>query len=197
MRKYSGNELRLFLIAVDSYVSKPEKLVIVGGAAIALVGDVNYGTVDIDTWNSLSRSLESAFVCARTATGLTVPVEHAGVIDPPENFEDRLVQVLPELQKLSVFVLDPHDVTLSKTVRGLRKDLDAIIRLHTSIPLDLSTLISRYTGEMSSVIGNRRAIDQHFLRLIEILYGEDEAERVRLILNRDPPLPSVRKHGRF
>ena len=49
MRKYSGNELRLFLIAVDSYVSKPEKLVIVGGAAIALVGAVNYGTVDIQT----------------------------------------------------------------------------------------------------------------------------------------------------
>lgn len=186
--RFAATDLRRFLTAVDAHLSGPAAIIVIGGSAIALYG-VPSGTVDIDTWETNLVPLEQAIARARVATSLDIPVVPAAVADVPWDFQDRL-QVEPGAwARLTVRKLEPHDLALSKAVRGFENDFAAIEALHRIIPLDLDTLVTRYLGEMSHAIGDRTQRDMKFTLMIERLYGEVEAERVekRLRLHHGGP----------
>ena len=181
MRLFSLDELETFLEAVDKHLVLPQSIVVIGGGALALRYGVDIGTKDIDFFHRVSSSLEQAARRAKEDTGLPVLVEYASVASAPEDYEDRLARVLPHLQKLRVYAMEGHDVTLSKMSRSSKKDLEAIKELHeTSYPLDVDILVQRY-GETYQT-GDQRRNDLTFSLLIEELFGEDERDRVSEIL---------------
>jgi hypothetical protein len=147
---------------------------------------VSSGTTDIDTWDTNVAPLREAFDRAQVVTGLQIPVVPAPVADVAWDFQERLQREQGPWTQLTVLKLEPHDLALSKTVRGAETDFAAVVALHSVVPLDLETLVTRYLHEMGHAIGDQARRDVRFMLLIERLYGEVEAERVeaRLHLHR-------------
>ncbi len=134
--------------------------------------------MDIDTWETNLRPLQPAIDRARAETGLAIPVVPAGVADVPYHARNRLKKEPTPWKHLQVFMLERHDLALSKAVRGNEHDLAAIEQLHRVEPLDLDTLVARHLDEMGQAIGDPARLDANFVLLIERLYGEVEADRV-------------------
>ena len=84
------------------------------------------------------------------------------------------MRLLPELQKLSVFALEKHDLALSKMIRGSEHDFKQIAELHRLQVLDLDTLINPFIAEMRHAIGDPKHLRLSFGVLVEELYGELE-----------------------
>lgn len=175
-RPFVPEEIRVFLGAVDEFLSRPAKIIILGGTAIALHG-VRAGTTDVDTRETDLVELESAIAQARAKTGLDIPVSSPGVADVPYDCEERLESVSGVWTKLTVRVLEPHDLALSKAVRGNEHDLAAIEKLHEVKPLVFEILVSRYLDEMGHAVGNfDDRLDPNFVLMIQRLFGEVAAE---------------------
>lgn len=170
-RFYDADEMRTFLTAVDRHLSHATDVVVIGGAAAAL-HETRSTTSDVDTWNELSASLERAIERARKETGLDIPVSRSPVADIPYEAEDRFERMLPALAKLRVFVLEKHDLALSKIVRGDDHDLQQLEELHAQNPLSFDTLVARFRTEMTHVMGDRARIEAQFLELVDRLFGE-------------------------
>lgn len=171
MRTFLKDELEQFLQVVDQVLSRPVDVIVIGGTAAALHYGVTRATHDIDTWTVVQDDLAAATVKARAVTGLDIPVAHAGVADAPLDFESRLERVLPDLERLRVFVPERHDLVLMKAIRGYEHDLQAISEIHAHSPLDLETLIRRFQGEMSP-IGDPVRIRGNLLAVVERLFPE-------------------------
>lgn len=183
-RPFDPEEIRLFLEAVDEFLSRPATIIVLGGTAIALHG-VRAGTTDIDTWETDLDELESAIVQAREKTGLDIPVSNPGVADVPYDCEDRLQPVEGVWTKLTVRVLEPQDLALSKAVRGNEHELAAIEKLHEVKPLDFETLVARYLDEMGHAVGNfGDRLDPNFVLMIQRLFSEIAAEDAEDQLSR-------------
>lgn len=181
MRKFTAEQLAEFLQSVDRHLEQPEEVTVIGGGALALAYDDGYRTHDIDTWGRVSRSLSAACEQAKKDTGLPVELSQAGVAQAPYESESRIVQVLPQLQHLTVYVFDPYDVAISKATRGYEKDLNAIAAMHKRHPLDLDTLVQRYLDEMDH-LSTLRSIDIDFLNMIDTLYGTSTMKRIKKML---------------
>jgi hypothetical protein len=190
--RFDAADLRRFFTAVDAHLAKPGKITVIGGSAIARYG-VPSGTVDIDTWETQLAPLERAITQARAATGLDIPVVPPAVADAPWDFQERLQAESGPWNHLAVLKLEPHDLALSKAVRGLENDFAAIEALHRIIPLDLATLVARHLGEMTHAVGDPVRRDLKFTLMIERLFGETDAERVerRLRTHRRRPTKSA------
>lgn len=176
MPLFDAADLRRFLTVVDANLPCPATMTIIGGSAIALYG-VSSGTTDIDTYETAVAPLEATLAHAREVTGLNIPVVPAYVADVPYHYQDRL-QPEPTWTRLTVYKLDPHDLALSKAVRGVEHDLVAIEALHSVAPLDLETLVTRYLAEMQHAVGDPAKLDERFVAMVARLFGDAEADRV-------------------
>lgn len=107
------------------------------------------------------------------------PFSAPGVLDYPWNSEDRLQQALPELTLLAVWLLEPHDLALSKVIRWHDGDEEDVRELHHAKPLSKDILIQRYVTELTHVQGNPRRIGLNFVECIDRLFGEVAAEEAR------------------
>src|SRR5688500_6263488 len=143
MRKFTAQELRRFLVAVDGALKGPAEVVVIGGSAAALRYGVTSTTKDVDTFNRVSPELARAVEQAQDETGLSIPFGKSAQAEPPYNFEDRLQPAMPELERLVVKIPERHDLALMKMLRGYKHDLDTIAAIHEQSPLDLETLITR------------------------------------------------------
>jgi hypothetical protein len=81
MQRRTPEELSRFLKAVDRHLERPERVVIIGGAAAALHYGARRATIDIDLATTVSPELRSAVLRARKETGLELPVERSGVFE--------------------------------------------------------------------------------------------------------------------
>ncbi|MBL4635378.1 MAG: hypothetical protein JKY56_16075 [Kofleriaceae bacterium] len=86
--------------------------------------------------------------------------------------------MLPKLEKLQVWVLEKHDLALSKIMRAAQHDLQQLTELHGETPLELPLLVTRYEEEMRHVIGQPAVIRLQFLLLVEALWGVPVADEV-------------------
>jgi hypothetical protein len=108
-------------------------------------------------------------------------VTQSGVADAPHDFESRLERVLPDLDRLRVWVPEKHDLALMKAMRAYEHDLQAIAEIHAHSRLDLDTLIGRFQDEMAP-IGDPARIRGNILAVVERLFPEqveDVATRLR------------------
>lgn len=126
-RTYGAEEIRVFLQAVDRHLTRRVRVEIIGGSAAALAHGAKSTTTELDTFNALNKELLDAVARAIEETGFDIPVSQSTVADVPYNYEDRLERQLPELDHLEVWVLEKHDLVLSKTVRCYDHDLQQIL----------------------------------------------------------------------
>lgn len=171
-RAFGAHEIRAFLQAVDRHLTTRARMEIIGGSAAALAHGASSTTCDVDTFNAISRALLRAVARANEETGLQIPVSQATVADVPYNYEDRLERQLPDLRYLEVWVLEKHDLVLSKTVRCYEHDLQQVLEIHQSVELSLDVLVERFESEMTNVIGDLARIRFNFLIMIETVFGE-------------------------
>lgn len=171
-RTYGADEIRVFLQAVDRYLTRRVRIEIIGGSAAALAHGAKSTTTDVDTFNALNKELLEAVARAREETGFDIPVSQSTVADVPYNYEDRLERQLPELEYLEVWVLEKHDLVLSKTVRCYEHDLQQILEIHQNAALSFDVLVGRFESEMTNVIGDLARIRSNFFIMIDTVFGE-------------------------
>jgi Nucleotidyltransferase of unknown function (DUF6036) len=177
MRTFGRDELTRFIRALDHHLSGPRRVVLIGGAAACLAYGITRATTDVDTVDDVT-DLHEALRLARLDTGLDVPFQSVGIYDGPYDYEDRLTPIDLGLEKLEVIVPEKHDLVLMKVVRGQENDRDAIQQMADRVGLDERTLVDRFKSEMKHVIGRPERLRLNFLSVIEMLYGEREADRV-------------------
>ncbi len=170
---FSADEISTFLRAVDRHLTIAAKVVIIGGGAAALAYGVTSTTDDIDTINQLRAELDVAVRNARADTGLDIPMKYSSVAEAPDNYEKRLERELPELERLEVFVLEKHDLALSKALRCTEGDLQQIRELHERVGLDFHVLVERFRDDLHPyAVGDPIARRDYFLAVIRMLFGE-------------------------
>jgi len=187
--EYGAEEIRRFLQAIDRNRARRVRVEIIGGAAATLAYGVQSTTEDIDTYNGAHGAdpaetveaarrddagveLQEAVSRAVRDTGLEIPMQHATVADVPYNYQDRLHRQLPELENLEVWILEKHDLALSKAVRCNEGDLQQILEMHEAVRLDFDTLVDRFNNEMKQTNGDPTRIRNNFLDMIDYLFGE-------------------------
>ena len=178
MRRFTPDELRTFLEAVDRHLSAEVTIIIIGGTAAALAYSVTTGTTDVDTFESDLAAFDGALTVARSETGLHVVFQRAAIGDMPWNYQHRLLRELPGLERLCVFVPERHDLVLSKVMRCHEGDLQCIEQIHRKHPLDRGLLIDRFVTEMSHAIGHPERILANLLLCVERLFGEAVADQL-------------------
>jgi hypothetical protein len=172
MRAFGADEIRTFLRAVDRRLTTHTRIEIIGGGAAALAHGASSTTADVDTFTPTTADLEAALGLATRDTGLKIPLQQAGVADVPINYEDRLERQLPELEMLEVWVLEKHDLALSKALRWHEPDAQQLREIRDSVGLSCELLIERFRDEMSHVMGDPARVRTNFLAMIEDLFGE-------------------------
>lgn len=172
--KTLGDEISRFFKALDAELEHHVAIVVIGGAAALLRYRIEIPTADIDTWTPLTDpELRGAIERARVETGLSetdLPFQHSGIADAPYEFESRLERVLPELQRLRVYVPERHDLALMKALRCSTHDLDAIAAIHARAALELPVLVQRFREEMDAAIGAPERLRGNFLVMVERLF---------------------------
>ncbi len=181
MKRFTPSELTDFLRAVDRHAKRNVSVVVIGGGAAVLGYGAETATKDLDAHTDIS-DLSPAIAAARRTTGLDVPLEHVTVGDLPYHFEERLVRVMPELQRLELWVPEIHDLVLSKLVRANAGDLATIAELHKRVSLSFDTLIERWRDEMDHAIGDPKRLRTNVLVGIRLLFGELAAVRAERAL---------------
>lgn len=171
-RAYGADEIRAFLRAVDRHLTKRVRVEIIGGGAAALAHGASSTTTDLDTFNAVDNELLEAVARANEESGFQIPVSQATVADVPYDYEDRLERQLPDLTYLEVWVLEKHDLVLSKTVRCYEHDLQQILEIHQSVGLSCDVLVGRFDSEMTTVVGDPVRTRSNFLIMIELVFGE-------------------------
>jgi len=74
---------------------------------------------------------------------------------------------------LELYVLEQHDLAISKAFRGDDRDRQHLQAMHAKGPLDFDTLVTRFRDEVMPIyVGDIRAPLDHFLWIIEELFGE-------------------------
>lgn len=162
----------MFLQAIDRHLTRRVRVEIIGGSAAALAHGAKSTTTDLDTFNALNKELLDAVARAIEETGFDIPVSQSTVADVPYNYEDRLERQLPELDHLEVWVLEKHDLVLSKTVRCYDHDLQQILEIHQYAALSFDVLVERFESEMANAIGDPARIRSNFLLMIQTVFGE-------------------------
>jgi hypothetical protein len=183
-------EIHAFLRAIDRCLSTPIRLVIIGGGAAAL-HHARSTTDDLDTFNQINQTLSDAIDKAREETGYEIPVRCAAVADFPHDYEHRLERHLPDLAHLEVWVVEKHDLVLSKALRCTAHDLQQVHEIHQSVGLDFTTLVSRFRDEFLPYLAatDPRAARDYFLSMIDHLFGEQKkVEAARLVPSAGPSL---------
>jgi hypothetical protein len=185
MKTYSLDELKVLLAAVDANLIESVKMLVIGGAAVALGYGIDLVTRDIDTWGEIPPALKTAFEKAREVSGLDIPVNHAAVADAPYDFETRLESLdLGNLRKLHVLVPEKHDLALMKVLRGYEHDLQMVQRISEKHGLDFEILTDRYLREMGQAIGDPRTLNLKILAAVERLFDENSVRKLETRLER-------------
>lgn len=145
---------------------------LIGGSALALGYGVERATNDIDTFESDLRDVEIAAVRARMDTGLEVPIANSTVAQLPEGAELRRRRLLPDLTRLTVFVLERHDLAASKLLRGNEHDREQLRELHAQDALSLEILLERYVGLLADYLGDPTEPRWSLVHFVEEVWGE-------------------------
>ncbi|MGC4001043.1 MAG: DUF6036 family nucleotidyltransferase [Anaeromyxobacter sp.] len=187
-RSYGYEALAGFLRVLDAELTRPTRITVIGGAAIGLLYDTRHATTDIDLTPGQGEAFWAAVDRARLRAHEPVPIETAGIFQPPYSYEDRCLHLeLSGLRQLQVFVPERHDLALMKIARGYAHDLQGIADVHAVQALDLDTLVARYHESRTQVIGSAEMFKLSFLAAVETLFGEATASTVAQRLEVPPP----------
>jgi len=158
----------LFLKEVDQALSAPAELHCLGGFVLASLYGMPRPTDDLDyisivPCGSFNEIEDLAGRGSKLCKKYKVFLQHAGgVVDLPESHEERLTPLDLGLQKLSLKVIEPYDLALSKLTRNNPKDREDIKFLAAKLQLSFKTLMERFDAEMKPWLPN---LERHLATL--------------------------------
>jgi|SRR5580704_12056285 hypothetical protein len=157
-----------FLNEVDQALKAPVELHCIGGFVFTTLYGLPRPTDDLDyisvTPKDAIRELQAlGGIGSRLSKKFKVFLQPVGAIpDLPDSYEDRLTDLNIGLAKLSLKVLDPYDLALSKLTRNSPKDREDVKFLAAKLNLSFEVLSERFNSEMKPWIPN---LDRHALTL--------------------------------
>lgn len=129
VKRHNAAELKRFLVAVDRALTRRVSLIVIGGSALSLGYGVTSVTTDIDTYGGVVATggmrdidtfghrtasasdgpagldaIDDAARTARADTGLDIPIAESTIAQFTDGFETRLLRVLPDLERLELWV---------------------------------------------------------------------------------------------
>ncbi len=146
-----------FLAAVDRGLSHAVELHCAGGFVLTAVHGIPRTTADLDYISAIPRQATEELdrIGGRDSD---LAKKHkvflqavGGVGDYPENYEGRLTTLPLGLKKLTLRVLEPYDLLLSKLTRNSPKDMEDVRALVQKLKLEFDVLVERFHTEMSWV----------------------------------------------
>jgi len=157
-----------FLSEVDQSLSRAVELHCSGGFVLTAVHGLPRSTADLDYITVVPRDAyeELERIAGREsklARKYKLYLQQAGgVTDFPENYEDRLVELNLGLRNLSLEILEPYDLALSKLTRNSPKDREDVKHLAKNLGLSFGILYERFSTEMKPWVTHA---DRHELTL--------------------------------
>ncbi len=151
-----------FLHEIDACLQEKVELHCFGGFGLLVHGALSRPTADIDCLaivpNHLSKHiLELAGRGSPLASRHGLYLQQVGIADHPDDYEDRLQPVAPELfRHLRVFVLDVHDIVIAKMARHGPKDRADLADLGV---LDPEVLRERYENNLRPYLATPETYD--------------------------------------
>lgn len=148
-----------FLTALDSQLGEPVDFHSIGGFVVSQHYGLGRETADLDILRvsprqSAERAIELAGRGSLLHKRFRVYLDLVTVANYPEDYETRLVRAFPAWSNVCLWVLEPHDLALTKLDRSNDRDIrDVIYMAHAGL-LDRDTLVGRFETEYEpNVIG--------------------------------------------
>jgi Nucleotidyltransferase of unknown function (DUF6036) len=167
-----------FLRELDSAVHEEVRLDCMGGFVITVVYRFSRPTEDLDVLEIAPKEIGRSILELGMRGGLLhkkykIYLDHVGIAHVPEDYEDRLKEILPGAFKhLRLFALDPYDLALSKLERNIQRDRDDVKHLARTVPLNMKDLKDRYQTELRWQLGNPEREDLTLKLWIEAIEEE-------------------------
>ena len=151
---------RGFLTSLDASLDEPVDLHCMGGFAVSQYFGLERETADLDVLSLIPTVLATR---VETLAGFGsalhkkhgVYIERVGVANYPASYEDRLIRAFPVWRNVRLWVLDPHDLALTKLERSNDRDIQDVIFLARSGLIDRLTLVSRFEAEFEPYVVGR------------------------------------------
>ena len=149
-----------FLKELDEALKSEVKLVCIGGFVLTALYGIPRTTGDLDylevypseAYPELEElaGRDSALakkhrVCLQRVTG---------VVDLPEDYEERRMQIATGLKNISIYAVESIDLVLSKLTRNSPKDREDVKFLAAKVGLNFADVKERYDKEMKPWIPN-------------------------------------------
>jgi hypothetical protein len=125
---------RSFLSELDALLDRPGDFHCIGGFVISQYYGFARETADLDLLTVVPMEM-AAIVSSLAGEGLPlhkkhrVYVDHVGVVSFPDNYETRLVRAFPSWSKARIWVLEAHDLALTKLERSNERDIRDVMFL--------------------------------------------------------------------
>ncbi len=172
---------RSFLKALDERLRESVELHCIGGFAITMQYGLSRATSDIDVLTAIPRK-ELAVLQDLAGQGselhrrFKVYLQPVTIVMYPEDYEKRLIRMWPrfELANLRLFVLEPHDLALTKLERNGDVDRQDVLALAGAGLIDADTLRNRYEREYRpNVVANVERSDLTLKLWIEMCWPRE------------------------
>ena len=149
---------RTFLVAVDRQLQQSIEVHCLGGFVAALYYDLPRPTNDLDyvevvPHDSMAALQQIGGPESTLGRKHRVHFQYVGVASLPESYDERLIERFRgRCRRLRLFVLEPHDLALSKLSRNSPIDRADVAQLAKAVPLDAALLRTRYRRELRPII---------------------------------------------
>ena len=172
---------RSFLHDLDRELIGESELHCVGGFVIAVLYGLERPTADMDVLEARGPTTLAAFARlagrhSPLAQRHRVYVDVVTVADIPENYDERLLDILPgEFRHLRLKALEPHDLVLAKLPRNADHDREDVKYLTRSPGLNVDTLVDRYRSELRFKLSNPTREDNTLELWVEMIREVQES----------------------
>ena len=149
-----------FLTELDAQLEGPADIHCIGGFVVSQHYGFRRETADLDVLNVIPRQVaDRVFQLGGKGSALhkkhRVYMDHVGVANYPEGYEDRLVRAFPIWSKVRLWALEPHDLALTKLERSIERDIRDVIFLAQAGLIDRDTLVARFETELEPYLTGR------------------------------------------
>jgi len=149
-----------FLADLDAALDEPADCHCIGGFVVSQHCGFARETADLDVLTVIPRDAAQR-VAALAGKGSPlqkkhrVYIDHAGVVNYPDDYESRLVRIFPVWPTVRLWALEPHDLSLTKLERSNDRDIRDVKYLAQADLINQETLISRFEKELVPFITER------------------------------------------
>ena len=149
-----------FITALDSKLDEPVDFHCIGGFVVSQYYGLGRETADLDILSLIPRqSADRIIQLAGKGSSLhkvyRVYLDLVTVANHPEDYEARLQRAFPIWPNVRLWVLEPHDLALTKLERSNERDIRDVIFLAQAGLINRDTLVTRFESELEPYLTGR------------------------------------------